>query len=221
MEPSNAYQRGSYGGRTLQNQYESLRHRLPNDGLADSDRVFRAYYLYLCRRKARLFRFTGAYGLDALVLYVCYAVDKLLDLLALKRGCRKEYARQAVVNVSLGHEHLCSGGSDSFLVGRKRLGVGTSLGTSSTEASPRADMWIELPLGAWQAIMAEEGSLLYLMEACDFAFPLNMSFRLCLAVREDDWSFVLGSGGTDARIGHRRSILGVTTGLGAVNVEET
>jgi hypothetical protein len=187
---------------------------LAEKGLTDSDRVFQAYYIYLCRRKARLYHLAGAYSLEALASYVRYSVGKLLDLLSLKGGHTREYARQVVVNTTLGHEHLGSVGSDAFIVGRRPLGATTSLGTSSTEASPRADMWIELPLGAWQLMMADERSLMYLMEACDFIFPLNMSFRLYIAVREDDWSFVLGSGAIDAHPGDEQCILGVTTGLG-------
>jgi hypothetical protein len=212
-----AQERGCYGDIYFQAKYKSRLDQICTSDSSTTDNLFNAYFLYLCSRKLRLIRLAGGDNLEGIRAYLEHAAVVLLEMIGPEGWGTARHSSQAQARVSIGHEHMSTDYARAFKLGynnKSELGVRTVLGTSTSEATPRLDIEVVVHLYEWEALMQQPGALVNLMEACDYAVPLNLNFRIHFSIHADDGVFVLSPRSKSAEHGVIQPFLGVNSVLG-------
>jgi hypothetical protein len=214
---SSGIARGRYGNAYLQKRYLAALGEFPSSSRSDSDEALTAYYLYLCKRKLRLVYLSSAYGLRGIEAYAGYAAGVIFRLMG--QGFSRQEGAPGIprARASCSHENVFSEPMAGFTCGRSgrdRLASESVLGTAAAAKVPVLDLTLVIHLAEWELLMASASVLVDLMTALDLAVPLNMNFRVYLALySKDRTSRIEGVCGPD-EFEAPSSLLGVSLALG-------
>jgi hypothetical protein len=183
-----------------------------------ADELLVAYFDYHVTRLINLFVSSGSTDITSLST-VLTSLARIAFKIFLSKD-REEVTASGQIKGGgiISHRRASTGDLPAARLGQAgscETGTSLILGERSAEAVSRLDFTLTTSIGQHLLLRDHPRVFACIMEAFDRAVPLNLDFRVQLAVREEDRSFLLRSSKRKRAAASSEPLLGITSSLGS------